>query len=40
MVRQDTVATLHVVEYEKGVGAVTRLVDMREEEERDTVDQI
>ena len=38
--RQDTVATLHVVEYEKGVGAVTRLVDMREEEERDTVDQI
>ena len=40
LVRQDTVATLHVVEYEKGVGAVTRLVDMREEEERDTVNQI
>ena len=38
--RQDTVATMHVVEYEEGVGGVTRLAKMREEEERDYVDQI
>ena len=40
LVRQDTVASLQVVEYEEGVGAVTRLADMREEEERETVDQL
>ena len=38
--RQGTVASMHVVEYEEGVGAVTRLADMREEEERETVDQL
>ena len=40
LVKQNTVASLQVVEYEEGVGAVTRLADMREEEERETVDQL
>ena len=40
MVKQDKVTALHVVEYEEGVGAVTRLADTMEEEERDTVDQL